>query len=488
MSGNEMPRLAPMLIGSEWRRTFDGPTTPVVNPATEEVLAEVPAGGEREVAEAVAAAQAAFPEWSAVPAPRRAHYLFRYRALLEEHFEELARLITLEHGKALDESRGSLRRGLEVVEFACGIPTLLMGETLTDISRGIDGSLIRQPLGVCAGITPFNFPGMIPLWMFPVAIACGNTFVLKPSLRTPLTSVRLVELAREAGLPDGVINLVHGGREAVDALLTHPDVKAVSFVGSTPVAQHIYATAAAHGKRVQALGGAKNYLTVMPDADMERTVKAVIDSAFGSTGQRCLAASVLIAVGAAGDEIVSRLVEAARQVRVGDGLDPETFMGPLVSREALERVTHYIELGVRDGAELLLDGREHPRYGSGRGFFIGPTIFDRVPPESALVRDEIFGPVLAVIRADTLEEAIALAGRSAYGNASAIFTRDGKAARTYALAVDAGMVGVNIGVPAPMAFFSFGGHRASFFGDLRAHGKDGVHFYTAEKSITTRWF
>lgn len=482
------PRPVPLLIGGQWRTESDVTLSPVTNPATGNTIAAVPLCGPAQVDAAVASAKGAFPAWADVPALERARYLFKYRSLLLDHFEELARLISQEHGKTVADARGSLRRGVEVVEFACGIPTLMMGQSLENIARNIDGSLIYQPLGVCAGITPFNFPGMIPLWMIPIAIACGNTFVLKPSPRVPLTAVRLLELLQETGLPDGVVNLVHGDKHAVDAILAHPDIKAVSFVGSSRVAKYVYETAAAHGKRVQALGGAKNHITVMPDADMDAAVHGIIESSFGSGGQRCLAASVVVAVGVAGDALVPRLVEAARAYRVGDGLEADTRMGPLITPAARDRSLDYIERGVRDGAVLVLDGRDPDLLKRSSGCFLGPTIFDHVPPGSDLARDEIFGPVLSIVRVRDLEEAIALVNASAYGNASSIFTSDGKAARTYASRVDCGMLGVNVGVAGPMAFFSFGGHKQSFYGDMRVHGMDGVRFYTSAKSITTRWF
>lgn len=488
MSQAQAPRQVPLLIGREWRTEPNVPQGQVVNPATGEVLAHVPLCGPAQVDEAVAAAKEAFAHWSQVPPVERARYLFRYRALLEEHAEEIVRLITLEHGKTLHDARGSLRRGIEVVEFACGIPTLMMGTTLENIARDIDGSLIYQPLGVCAGITPFNFPAMIPLWMIPIAIACGNTFVLKPSPRVPLTAVRLLELLQQTGLPPGVVNLVHGDKEAVDAILAHPDIKAVSFVGSSPVAKYVYEKAAAHGKRVQALGGAKNHITVMPDADLDKAVQGIVESAFGSGGQRCLAASVVVAVEPVGDELVARLVEAAKAYTVGDGQAEGTRMGPLNNPAARQRALDYIERGLAQGATLVLDGRDPALLSRPSSCFVGPTIFDRVPLDSDLLKDEIFGPVLCVVRVQSLEEAIALVNRSRYGNASSIFTRDGKAARTYVSRVDVGMVGVNVGVAGPMAFFSFGGRKDSFFGDLRAHGMDAVRFYTAAKSVTVRWF
>jgi malonate-semialdehyde dehydrogenase (acetylating)/methylmalonate-semialdehyde dehydrogenase len=487
MSQVPNPEQVKLLVGGEWQVDTTLPQGTVVNAANGRVIANVPLCGKAQVDAAVAAARAAFPAWSAVPALERARYLFKYRSLLEDNFEQIARLVALEHGKTVADARGSLRRGIEVVEFACGIPTLMMGQTLENIARDIDGNLIRQSLGVCAGITPFNFPAMIPLWMVPLSIACGNTFVLKPSPRVPLTSVRLLELLQETGLPAGVVNLVHGDKEAVDAILTHPHIKAVSFVGSSPVAKYVYETGTAHGKRVQALGGAKNHLTVMPDADLDKTVHGIIESAFGSAGQRCLAASVIVAVGSVGDELVPRLVEAAQSYKVGDGLEEGTRMGPLNNPAARTRVLDYVERGLRDGATLVLDGRSPELLNKACGCYVGPTIFDHVPQSSGLAKEEIFGPILSVIRVKSLEEAIAVVNGSPYGNASSIFTRDGLAARTYTSTVDVGMVGVNVGVAGPLAFFSFGGHKDSFYGDLRVQGMDGVRFYTSVKSITTRW-
>ncbi len=478
----------PLLIGGAWRASRAERTEPVYNPATGEVIARVPFAPAEEVAEAVAAAARAFPAWRSTPVVERARLMFRFKELLERHFEELARLITRENGKTLEEARGELRRGIEVVEFAAGAPTLLLGETTEDVARGIDSELYRVPLGVVAGICPFNFPAMIPLWMFPIALVCGNTFVLKPSDRTPLSAVRLAELLMEAGAPEGVLNIVHGGKETVDALLKHPDVKAISFVGSQPVAQYVYAEAARHGKRVQALGGAKNHLIVMPDADLERAVPAIITSAFGSAGQRCLAGSVVLAVGEVADPLLRRLREAAAELVVGDGLDPEVQMGPVIREEARQRILGYLERGQREGAELVLDGRRHPRLkGPEGGFFLGPCIFDRVGPGMAIAREEIFGPVLSVMRVPDLETAIAVANRSRYGNAASIFTRSGKAARQFRYSIEAGMLGVNVGVAAPMAWFPFSGWKESFYGDLHATGKDAVRFYTEVKVVISRW-
>ncbi|GAB6876856.1 CoA-acylating methylmalonate-semialdehyde dehydrogenase [Thermaerobacter litoralis] len=478
----------PGLIGSRWITPAAERWEPVYNPATGEVIARVPFATGADVAAAVEAAARAYPAWRRVPPVERARLMFRYKELLERHFEELALSITREHGKTLAEARGEVRRGIEVVEFAAGAPSLLLGEMAEDVAAGIDSELVRVPLGVVAGICPFNFPAMIPLWMFPIAVACGNTFVLKPSERTPLTAVRLAELFREAGAPEGVLNLVHGGREVVDALLAHPEVKAVSFVGSQPVAKAVYAEAARHGKRVQALGGAKNHLIVMPDADLEATVQAVVSSAFGSAGQRCLAGSVVVAVGEVGDRLVESLAEAARQLVVGEGIDPEVDMGPVIRPEARDRIVRYIEGGEAGGARLVLDGRRHPHLrGPEGGFWIGPTLFDHVGPEQPLACDEIFGPVLSVIRVPDLDAAIEVANRSRFGNAASIFTRSGRAAREFRYRIEAGMLGINIGVAAPMAWFPFAGWKASFYGDLHATGKDGVRFYTEVKMVTSRW-
>ncbi len=471
-------------IGGRWVPATTTACEDVPNPATGELLARVPLSTAADVDAAVQAAAAAFPAWAATPVVERARLLFRYKALLEEHFEELARLVTLENGKTLADARGEVRRGIEVVEFACGAPTLLMGETLPDVARGIDCETMRCPLGVVAGITPFNFPMMVPHWMFPIAIACGNTFVLKPSERTPLSAVRFAELLMAAGLPDGVLNIVHGAQAAVNALLAHPRVAAVSFVGSQPVAEHVYRTAAAHGKRVQALAGAKNHLIVMPDADLDRTVDAILSSAFGAAGQRCLAGSVVVAVGEIADPLVQRLVAGAARLRVGDGAAETTDMGPVIRESARERIRGFIERGLAEGARLACDGRgDVPE----RGYFLRPTIFDHVRPEMTIAREEIFGPVLSVVRVPDLDAALDVLNASRYGNAASIFTRSGAAARTFRQRAQAGMLGINVGIAAPMAFFPFAGWKQSFYGDLHATGKDAVLFYTEQKVITSRW-
>jgi malonate-semialdehyde dehydrogenase (acetylating) / methylmalonate-semialdehyde dehydrogenase len=476
----------PICIGGKWK-TSSGRTEILHNPATGEPITSVPFCSAEEVHAAVDAAHAAFEAWRQVPVTDRAQYMFRYREKLVAHLEELAALMTLEHGKTLDESRGSLGRGIEAVEFACSIPTLMKGETITDISSGIDSVAMRQPIGVCVGIPPFNFPAMVPLWMFPVAIACGNTFVMKPSERVPRTVVRLVELLHDAGLPAGVCNVVHGGKDVVDALLTAPHVRAVSFVGSTPVAKAIYEKAAANGKRVQAMGGAKNHLVVMPGCDMKSATKAILGAAFGCTGQRCLATSVVVAVGEAGDPLVRELAEAGAKISVGAGADPKTQMGPVISAAALQRITGYIETGKSEGAQLVRDGRDVRTHDATRGFYVGPTIFDKVRPEMRIAREEIFGPVLSVVRAKNLDEAVDVINHSAFGNATSVFTGSGAEAREFASRVQVGMVGINVGVPAPAAYLPFAGWKGSFFGDLHALGKDAVQFYTETKVVTSRW-
>jgi len=459
----------------------------VFNPATGHRTGRVCFATAREVALAVDAAASAFPRWSGTPPVNRARVMFRFRSLVERDLEALAALITSEHGKVLSDARGEVARGLEVVEFACGIPHLLKGEFSEAVSAGVDSWAIRQPLGVCAGITPFNFPAMVPMWMFPVAIACGNTFVLKPSERDPSAAVRMAELLKEAGLPDGVFNVVHGDKEAVDAILAHPDVAAVSFVGSTPIARYIYATAAAQGKRVQALGGAKNHMVVMPDADPDQACDALIGAAYGSAGERCMAVSVAVAVGSIGDTLVERLKPRVENIRIGPGTAPGVEMGPLVTRQHLDRVRGYIDAGVREGAELVVDGRGFRGEGCEGGFFIGASLFDRVTTRMKIYREEIFGPVLSVVRTPTLEEAARIVNDHEFGNGAAIFTRDGQAAREFASRVRAGMVGINVPIPVPMAFHSFGGWKHSIFGDHAIHGMEGVRFYTRLKTVTARW-
>ncbi len=472
-------------VNGKWERPEGCTFGMVTNPATGATIAEAPYAGEADIDRAVRAAHGAFGKWREVAVVERVQPLYRYKALLEKHHAELAGILTRENGKTAEDARAEVRRSIQMVEVACGMPSLMLGDSLTDVAQGIDCKTIRQPIGVCAGITPFNFPAMVPMWMWPFAIACGNTFILKPSEKAPLTATRAVELLDDAGLPPGVLNLVHGGKQAVDALLRHPLVKAVSFVGSTPVAKYIYATAAAEGKRVQALGGAKNHLVVMPDADMPKTVEGIIGSAFGAAGERCLAGSVLVTVGAAAGPLLDLLVKRTKALVVGDGSEAGVEMGPLVTAEHYRRVVGYIEKGVEEGAVPLVDGREIKKAG---GFFLGPTIFDHVTPEMSIGREEIFGPVLSVMRVATLDEAIELVNRSPFGNATAIFTASGKAAREYSSRVEVGMVGINVGVAAPMAFFPFAGWKNSFFGDLHAHGKDAVAFYTEQKVVMSRWF
>ena len=470
----------------------------VFDPSTGAVQARVPLASEGEVDTAVAAARAAFPEWAATAPPARARILFRFQMLLRDHVDELARIVSREHGKTLDDARGSVTRGVEVVEFACGIPQLLKGEHNEGVASGIDSYSFRQPLGVCAGITPFNFPAMVPMWMFPVAIACGNTFVLKPSERDPSAAVRIAELAVEAGLPPGVLNVVHGDREAVDALIAHPDVAAVSFVGSTPIAERVYRAAAQAGKRVQALGGAKNHLVVMPDADLDQTVEALMGSAYGSAGERCMAVSVAVAVGdEVADALLERLAPRVRDLHIGGFQDPDAEMGPLVTGAHRDRVEGYVDAGVDEGAELVVDGRgvgpsnggdagDGGGNGNG-GFFLGGCLFDRVQPEMSIYTDEIFGPVLSLVRAKSYDEALSLVNDHEYGNGAAIFTRDGDTARDFTTRAKIGMIGVNVPIPVPSAFHSFGGWKRSLFGDHYMHGPEGVRFYTRLKTITQRW-
>jgi malonate-semialdehyde dehydrogenase (acetylating) / methylmalonate-semialdehyde dehydrogenase len=459
----------------------------VTNPATGEVLRHVPFATADDVAAAVAAAVAAWPAWRAAPALRRARILMRLRELLDLHKKDLACLLSEEHGKTRLDAEGSLTRGIEVVEFATGVPHLLKGEFSDNVGSDVDSFSLRQPVGVCAGITPFNFPAMVPLWMFPIAIACGNTFVLKPSERDPSLSLRMAELAQEAGLPDGVFNVVHGDKEAVDAILAHPDIKAVSFVGSTPIARYIYETGTARGKRVQALGGAKNHAVVLPDADLDFTADALIGAAYGSAGERCMAVSVAVAVGEAGDPLRDKLAARARRVVVGPGDRADSEMGPVITCAARDRIVDLIDRGVAEGATLVVDGRQPRVAGHDHGFFVGPTLFDRTTPDMAIYREEIFGPVLVMVRAESLEEAIALINANAYANGAALFTRSGYAARRFQQQVEVGMIGINVPIPVPMAFYSFGGWRNSLFGDLHVHGMDGVRFYTRGKAVTARW-
>jgi malonate-semialdehyde dehydrogenase (acetylating)/methylmalonate-semialdehyde dehydrogenase len=471
-------------IGGRWEEKDGRDAEPVYNPATGEVVAETPLSTKEDVDRAVKQAEAAFPGWAATPVMERARVLFRFKALLEDHFEELRDLVTLENGKDARDAGGEVRRGIEVVEFACGMPTLMMGETVRDVTRGIDNSSWRYPLGVVAAITPFNFPCMVPLWTIPVAIGAGNAYILKPSERTPLCAVRLGELLAEAGLPDGVFNIVNGAHDAVNGLLEHPGIEAVSFVGSQPVAEHVYTHGSAHGKRVQALAGAKNSMVVMPDAVLDQAVPNIISSAYGNAGERCLAGSVAVAVGEVADELVDRLKQAAASMKVGPGSEEGSELTPVIRDSHRDKVRSYVDLGEEEGAEVVLDGREAPLE---KGFFMGPTLLVRVTGEMRVGREEIFGPVLSVVRVDSLEEAIEFTNGSPFGNACSIYTENGAAVRYWRENVEAGMLGVNVGVAAPMAFFPFNGIKNSFYGDLHATGKDGVRFFTENKVEITRY-
>ena len=463
-------------------------TAPVLNPAVGAPVRSVALAGRDTVAAAVSAAEEAFPGWRNTPPGKRARIMFRYRELLEEHADEIAAIITEEHGKVLDDALGEFRRGVEVVEYACGISELLKGEHSKDVGPGIDSWSEFQPLGVVAGITPFNFPAMVPMWMFPLAIACGNTFVLKPSEKDPGAALMLARLFERAGLPEGVLNVVNGDREAVSALLEDSRVQAVSFVGSTPVAEHIYTTGTANGKRVQALGGAKNHAVVMPDADIDNAVSALTGAAYGSCGERCMAISVAVCVGEeTADAVVAAMAERLRSLKVGDGTDTGNDMGPLISSEHLDRVRGYVDIGIEEGAELVVDGRELAVEGRKNGFFLGPCLFDHVKPGMRICREEIFGPVLCVVRAASQADAMRMIDEHEYGNGTCIFTRDGEAARHFADNIRVGMVGINVPLPVPVACQSFGGWKRSLFGDLYAYGPDAVRFYTRRKTITQRW-
>jgi malonate-semialdehyde dehydrogenase (acetylating)/methylmalonate-semialdehyde dehydrogenase len=462
-------------------------TGPVWNPATGEQQAEVVLASPEDVDAAVQAAATAFESWSETSLSRRTKILFAFRELINDHVDELTEIISDEHGKVLSDAKGEVQRGLEVVEFACGIPHLLKGEYSDQVSTGVDTFAYREPLGVCAGITPFNFPIMVPMWMYPVAIACGNTFVLKPSERDPSVSEAVARLWAEAGLPDGVFNVVHGDKAAVDAILDHPQVAAVSFVGSTPIAKYIHHRASEHGKRVQALGGAKNHAIVLPDADLDFASDHLVAAAFGSAGERCMAISTAVAVGSAGDPLNEILYEKGSSVRVGPGRDPASEMGPVVTKQAQERILGYIDSGERQGGKVTVDGRGLVVEGYEDGFFVGPTVIDHVTTDMDVYRDEIFGPVLSVLRSDTVDEAIDLINANPYGNGTAIFTNSGEAARRFHRGVNVGMIGINVPVPVPMAFYSFGGWKDSLFGDKHVHGPEGVSFYTRGKVITSRW-
>src|SRR5437867_3909677 len=476
----------PLFIGGEPVRSRSARTGQVTNPATGTVIRYVPMANAADIDAAVLAAQAALPAWRNTPALRRARVIQKFLTLMQANVKELARLISEEHGKTLPDAIGSVERGIEVVEFACGIPHLLKGEYSENVGGGIDSYTLRQPVGVCAGITPFNFPAMVPLWMFPVAIACGNTFVLKPSEKVPSASMKLAELFQQAGLPDGVLNVVHGDKEAVDAIIAHPGIAAVSFVGSTPIARYIYETGARNGKRVQALGGAKNHAVVLPDADLDFAADALIGAGYGSAGERCMAISAVVAVGAIGDPLVAKLKAKAEAVKVGPGDAVGVDMGPLITSAHRDKVKSYIAAGEKEGARLVKDGRtlvpEHET-----GFYLGTTLFDQVTPQMTIYKDEIFGPVLVVLRVDTLNDAINLINSNPYANGTAIFTRSGSAARRFQSEVSVGMVGINVPIPVPMAFYSYGGWKNSLFGDLDMYGTEGVKFYTRTKTITGRW-
>ncbi len=477
--------IVPILRAGRWVEPAAERTVDVYNPSTGQVIARTPLCDAAEADRVVAAAKAALPAWSETPVVERARLMFRFRAAMEKHFDELSALVTREHGKTLAEARAEVNRAIEVVEFACGIPSLITGEVLPNIAGDVDAQAVRHPVGVCVGITPYNFPSMVPLWMLPIAITCGNTFILKPSEKVPLSAVRLGELLIEAGLPAGVVNIVHGDRVCVDALLDHADVAAISFVGSTAIAKYIYEHGTAHGKRVQSAGGAKNHLIVMPDADMEQTVKALAASAYGCAGQRCMAGSVAVAVGKAGDPVVGGLVDYAGGFRVGpsDG-NEDVDMGPVIRAEHRDRVASYLDIAAAEGAEVALDGR---RKFDGGGFLIGPSVVDRVVPTMRVWQEEVFGPLLSVVRVADLDEALALGRQCEYGNGAAIFTRSGYAARQFQRHFDAGMIGINVGVPAPMAWFPFTGWDRSFFGDLHIQGTEAVQFYTRQKVTLTRW-
>ncbi|HET8728366.1 MAG TPA: CoA-acylating methylmalonate-semialdehyde dehydrogenase [Alphaproteobacteria bacterium] len=459
----------------------------VFNPATGEVSGRAAFASRDEVGEAIQAAQNALPGWALTAPLQRARVMFRYKALLEQHMDELAAILTAEQGKVLSDARGEVQRGLEVVEFACGIPHLLKGDFTENVGSGIDSYSVRQPVGVCAGITPFNFPAMVPLWMFSMAIACGNTFVLKPSEKDPSASIRLAELLMEAGAPKGVLNVVNGDKEAVDTLLTDPRVNAISFVGSTAIGEYIYTTGAAHGKRVQALCGAKNHMVVMPDADLDKATDALMGSGYGAAGERCMAISVAVAVGDVGDRLIERLEPRVRSLKVAPGTDPDAEMGPLISRQHLEKVRGYVDLGVEEGAKLVVDGRPLKLQGYEDGFFLGGCLFDEVTPEMRIYKEEIFGPVLSVVRAPDFKSALDLVNAHEYGNGTSIFTQSGDAARTFAAHCNIGMVGINVPIPVPMAFHSFGGWKRSAFGDHGIYGMEGVRFFTKLKTVTSRW-
>jgi len=475
-------------VGGQEVQGKSGRTAEVFNPATGEVQAKVALASKAELYAAVKVAAAAFPGWSNTPPLTRARVMFRFKQLAEERLDELAAAITSEHGKVLSDAKGEMIRGLEVVEFAAGAPQLLKGEFSENVGTNVDSYAVRQPLGVVAGITPFNFPAMVPMWMFPIALVAGNTFILKPSERDPGMSILIAQLLKQAGLPDGVFNVVHGDKEAVDAILENPEIQAVSFVGSTPIAEYIYHTGTAHNKRVQALGGAKNHMVVMPDADMDQATDALMGAGYGSAGERCMAISVAVAVGdKVGDTLIERLAPKVRGLKVAPGTDPEAEMGPLVTKQHFEKVKSYVDLGVKEGAKLVVDGRPLKLQGYENGYFLGGCLFDNVKPEMRIYKEEIFGPVLSVVRVPDYASAVKLVNEHEYGNGTAIFTRDGDAARDFASKIKVGMVGVNVPIPVPMAFNSFGGWKRSLFGDHHMHGPEGIRFYTRLKTITSRW-
>ena len=483
-----MKHISHWIGGKPWAGGDPASRGDVYNPATGRVTGTVDFASAAEVAAAVQAAAAAFPAWRETSLTKRAAVLFAFRELIRSRTGELAALVSAEHGKVASDAAGEVARGLEVVEFACGLPHLLKGGFSENVSSGVDAYSIRQPLGVVAGITPFNFPAMVPMWMFPIAIGCGNSFVLKPSEKDPSASLLMAELLAEAGLPDGVFNVVQGGKDAVDALLTHPDVRAVSFVGSTPVARYIYETGTSAGKRIQALGGAKNHMVVLPDADLDLAADAAVSAGFGSAGERCMAISVVVAVDPVGDELVAKIAARVARLRVGPGDDERSEMGPLVTGAHRDKVASYLDTGVAEGAVLAVDGRQHPvSGGSADGFWLGPSVLDQVTPRMSCYADEIFGPVLSVVRAPSYTEAVEVVSGNPYGNGTAIFTNDGGAARLFTHEVEVGMVGVNVPIPVPMAFYSFGGWKSSLFGDTHVHGTEGVHFYTRGKAVTSRW-
>ncbi len=471
-------------------KTFSGNsnrTGKVYNPATGDQSAEVKLASTKDVNDAVANAKKSFEEWSNKPPLQRARIMFKFKELIEKYSDELTKIIVAEHGKVYEDAKGSLKRGLEVVEYACGIPQLLKGEFTENVGANVDSWSMRQPLGVCAGITPFNFPAMVPMWMFPMAIACGNSFILKPSEKDPSCSIRLAELLKDAGLPDGVFNVVNGDKESVDAIINNKDIQAVSFVGSTPIAKYIYENCAKNEKRVQALGGAKNHCVVMPDCDLDQAVNGLMGAAYGSAGERCMAQSVAVAVGGVGDKLVELLSKKVEALKVGPGMDKESEMGPLVTKEHLEKVKGYVDIGVKEGAKLIVDGRNFKIQGYEKGFYIGGCLFDYVTKDMRIYKEEIFGPVLSVVRAKNFDEALELVNNHEFGNGVSIFTRDGDTGRTFYNKAKIGMVGINIPIPVPMAFHSFGGWKRSLFGDQHMHGPEGVRFYTKLKTITSRW-